>query len=76
MYEFLDDDRNIAANSTSAPGTPFTIQGVSSGNNFIVYGAGLSYMMNQHVSLYGHYSGQATSDLTSHTGTGGLQFTW
>lgn len=76
MYEFLDSSQNIGATFTSSPGTPFTIQGVSAGENFFVYGAGASYMVTQHVSLYGHYIGQATSQLTSHTGTGGLQVTW
>ena len=76
MYEFLDSSQNIGATFTSSPGTPFTAQGVSAGENFFVYGAGASYMLTQHVSLYGHYIGQATSQLTSHTGTGGLQVTW
>lgn len=76
MCEFLDSSQTIGATFTGAPGTPFTVQGVSAGQNFFVYGAGASYMMTQHVSLYGHYIGQATSQLTSHTGTGGLQVTW
>lgn len=76
MHEFLDGSQTIGATFAGAPGTPFTIQGVSAGENFVLYGAGASYTLTRHVSLYGHYIGQATSQLTSHTGTGGLSVMW
>ena len=76
MHEFLDGSQTIGATFVGAPGTPFTIQGVSAGENFVLYGAGASYTLTRHVSLYGHYIGQATSQLTSHTGTGGLSVMW
>lgn len=77
MYEFLDSSQSIGATfAGAAPGAPFAIQGVSAGNSFIVYGAGGSLVLNDSFSLYGHYIGQASDRLTSHTGTGGFQFSW
>ncbi len=77
MYEFLDSSQSIGATfAGAAPGAPFAIQGVSAGNSFIVYGAGGSLVLNDSFSIYGHYIGQASDQMTSHTGTGGFQFRW
>lgn len=60
----------------TAAGTPLAIPGVNAGESFYLYGTGATYAVTPHMSLYGHYIGQATRQLVSHTGTSGVQLTW
>ena len=76
MHELRGGADSLGAAVSGTSGAPFPTPGVSAGESFYLYGTGATYAITPRMSLYGHYIGQATRQLVSHTGTSGVQLTW
>jgi len=77
VAELLDNDRLVSAAINGAPaGGSFVTAGNGLGNHFGIFGAGLNVELSDCWSAYSNYDLQVGSDLTAHTGSGGLSFTW
>ena len=76
MHEFLDDGQTLPTQFSAIPGATFRTKGVSAGQDFALFGSGATLQMSEAVSLYAHYIGQASNQLISHTGLGGLTVSW
>ncbi|MFN3232875.1 MAG: peroxidase family protein [Alphaproteobacteria bacterium] len=71
-HEFEDDLRPITARMEGGTGS-FTVFGEVAARTVAVFGAGLAVRLNDTVSLYLDYAGEAGSGYASHTGSGGAR---
>jgi len=69
-------NNHAAALQFAGGGAPFTVLGVSTGQNFLSTGAGISACFNDRFRLFGDYIALCSSRETIHTGLGGIEFWW
>jgi outer membrane autotransporter protein len=69
-------NNHAAAFQFAGGGMPFTVLGVSAGQNFLWTGAGVTASFNDRFSLFADYTALVSSRDTLHMGTGGFQVTW
>jgi outer membrane autotransporter protein len=69
-------NNHSAALQFAGGGAPFTVMGVSTGQNFLWTGAGLSACFNDRFRVFGDYNALVSNRDTIHTGIGGIEFWW
>src|SRR6185295_12660975 len=76
VHEFLEPETTINSSFSAIGGTSFATQGLNFGRDWAVLSAGGKCDLTSQWSLFANYDLQFNATQTSHTGSGGLQFTW
>ena len=76
MHECGDAVGAFRATFDGVGGTPFLIQGVEAGRDFLNVGTGVRLAISQQTSIFVAYDLQANSRQAYNTGSGGLEVAW
>jgi outer membrane autotransporter protein len=76
QHEFLNNDRNITSSFAQGNGPSFGFNVRHPARNTLITGVGVTVDFSDRWSGYVNYTGQLSSDQTSHTITAGMKMTW
>jgi fibronectin-binding autotransporter adhesin len=76
MHECADSVGTFRATFDGVGGTPFLIQGVEAGREFLNVGTGIRLAVTQRTSMFLAYDLQANNRQAFNTGSGGLEVAW
>ena len=76
QHEFLNNDRNITSSFAQGNGPSFGFNVRHPARNTSITGVGVTVDFSDRWSGYVNYTGQLSSDQTSHTITAGMKMTW
>jgi outer membrane autotransporter protein len=73
-HEYLEDDK--ISSKFVGQTTPFTFESDADNQDSMLFGAGVSFLFNENLSVFFRYDGDVDSDQTSHTVSAGLKFSF
>ena len=75
-HEFMDDQASFVATIRGQQPVPTVVRGEKFSRDTVIVGAGVTVPLSDSSSLFVDYDGGLNSDITTHTVSAGVRFTW